>query len=131
MWIDPWGWSCGTDAKKLRTNMKNAHVPVPNYNQSAHHIVMSNSQDVRMVKLRDKMEVLKVDKNSIENGAYLPTFSKDKAKAQTKAIAHSKVHTDIYMENVYNRLININDPDEFTNELKMIGKELLNGTFEY
>ncbi|MCX8642520.1 RHS domain-containing protein [Gilliamella sp. B3781] len=131
MWIDPWGWSCRTDAKKLRTNMKKAHVPVPNYNYSAHHIVMSNSQDVRMKKLRDKMKVLKVGKNSFENGAYLPTSSKDKAKAQTKAIAHSKVHTEIYMENVYNRLININVTNEFTNELKKIGKELLNGTFKY
>jgi len=45
------------------------------------------------------------------------------------AHAHSKVHTDTYKQNVYDRLININDKKEFKKELKNIGSELRAGTF--
>lgn len=43
--------------------------------------------------------------------------------------AHSKVHTDTYKKNVYDRLKDINDKDQFEEELMKIGDELIAGTF--
>ena len=55
-------------------NAKN--VPEPNYKNSAHHIVMSNSTDARMVALREKMNALGIKINDAANGVFLPTSSK-------------------------------------------------------
>ena len=57
-WVDPWGWSCGSDAKILRENMIERGIITPNYKNSAHHIIMSNAKDVRMRWLRRKMNRL-------------------------------------------------------------------------
>lgn len=51
-WIDVWGLDCSSDAAKLRKNMQEADIPVPKYKNSAHHIVLSNSKDLNMKKLR-------------------------------------------------------------------------------
>ncbi|AKU70238.1 hypothetical protein [Prevotella fusca] len=45
------------------------------------------------------------------------------------AHAHSKVHTDTYKKIVYDRLKDINDKDQFEEELMKIGDELIAGTF--
>ncbi|PIT58948.1 RHS repeat-associated core domain-containing protein [Snodgrassella alvi] len=130
-WVDPWGLSCGSDAKKLRENMQFAGYREPKYKNSAHHIIMSNSKNKLMDELRNKMKSLGIDINLAENGVYLPTSSKVKANAKTNAVAHSKVHTKKYTENVYNRLKDINDPEALKKELKNIASELSNGTFQY
>ena len=130
-WIDPWGLSCGSDAAKLRKNMKSLGKIEPQYKNSAHHIVMSNSKNDKMQKLRQKMKSLGIEINSAENGVYLPTSTKVKANAKTDAVAHSKVHTKKYTENVYNRLKDIDNAADFKKELNKIANELSNGTFKY
>ncbi|PIT14815.1 hypothetical protein BGI32_06890 [Snodgrassella alvi] len=130
-WVDPWGLSCGSDAVKLRKNMKAEGYSEPKYKNSAHHIVMSNTKDELMQILREKMELLGIDINSAVNGVYLPTSSKVKANAKTEAAPHSKVHTQKYKENVYNRLKDIDNAADFKKELKKIANELSNGTFKY
>ncbi|MCO6565706.1 MAG: AHH domain-containing protein [Apibacter sp.] len=61
---------------------------------------------------------------------YQPS-TKVKANAKTDAVAHSKVHTKKYTENVYNRLKDIDNAANFEKELKKIASELSNGTFQY
>ena len=131
MWIDPWGLSCSSDAAELRKNMQNLGIPEPKYKNSAHHIVMSNSKDWRMVKLREKMDSFKIGINEGINGAYVPTSSKVKADANVKAPAHSKIHTNEYKQNTYDRLINIDNATDFKKELQNIGKEISEGKFKF
>ena len=128
-WLDMFGLDCSSDAAKLRKNMQNADISAPKYKNSAHHIVFSNSKDARMKELRKKMKKLGIGKNDDVNGVYLPTSSKVKRAAGTNAHAHSKVHTENYKQNVYDRLKDINDKAEFENELMSIGDELRAGTF--
>ncbi|PWV99280.1 RHS repeat-associated core domain-containing protein, partial [Mangrovibacter plantisponsor] len=131
-WVDPLGWmSCSSDAKVLRENMEIAGKNVPGYKNSAHHIVMSNSADPRMMSLRNKMDELGIDINSANNGVYLPTSTKVKNNADTSAIAHSKVHTNTYKENVYNRLKDVNNKNDFERALNDIASELSKGIFGY
>ena len=131
-WVDPWGlMSCSSDVKVLRENMEMAGKNVPGYKNSAHHIVMSNSADPRMVSLRNKMDELGIDINAASNGVYLPTSTKVKVNAGTSAIAHSKVHTSVYKENVYNRLKDVNNQVDFERELNSIAGELSKGMFGY
>lgn len=103
----------------------------PGYKNSAHHIVMSNSKDSRMAALRNKMTELKIDINAANNGVYLPTNSKVKSDAGTSAIAHSRVHTNTYKQNVYDRLKDITNKADFESELRKIADELSKGTFGY
>ena len=134
-WLDPWGLDCSSDAKELRENMNAKNVPEPNYKNSAHHIVMSNSTDARMVALREKMNALGIKINDAANGVFLPTSSKVKDNCNKdnpgtcNAHVHSKVHTNTYKQNVYDRLKDIDDPVLFKKELRAIGKELQSGTF--
>jgi RHS repeat-associated protein len=128
-WVDVFGLDCSSDAAKLRKNMQAADIVEPGYDNSAHHIVMSNSIDSRMVKLRTQMEHLGINKNDAVNGVYLPTSSKVKKDAGAVAHAHSKVHTETYMQNVYDRLKDINNKIDFENTLMNIGDELSAGTF--
>ena len=128
-WIDVFGLDCSSDAAKLRKAMQKDGVVEPNYKNSAHHIIMSNSKDPKMVELRQKMKQLGIDKNDAVNGAYLPTSSKVKAGANTSAHAHSKVHTKVYKQNVYDRLKDINNKADFEDVLMDIGDELGSGTF--
>ena len=107
-WVDIFGLDCSSDAAILRRNMQAENIMEPDYKNSAHHIVMSNSNDYRMVELRDKMSKLGFDINDAENGVYLPTSTKIKTESGTTAIAHSKIHTNTYKQNVYDRLKDIN-----------------------
>ena len=135
VWVDPWGLNCSSDAQELRKNMNAKNVPEPNYKNSAHHIVMSNSTDARMVALREKMNALGIKINDAANGVFLPTSSKVKDACNKdnpgtcNAHVHSKVHTNTYKQNVYDRLKDIDDPVLFKKELRAIGKELQSGTF--
>ncbi|MDT3607985.1 RHS repeat-associated core domain-containing protein [Cronobacter dublinensis] len=132
VWVDPWGlMSCGSDAVLLRQNMVDATIEVPSFKNSAHHIVMSNSSDARMVALRQKMEDFDLDINGYYNGVFLPTSSKVKAASGTDLPAHSKIHTNTYKQNVYERLINIDNAEDFISELENISSMILKNKFEF
>ncbi|EIZ9513081.1 RHS domain-containing protein, partial [Cronobacter sakazakii] len=90
-WVDPLGlMSCGSDAVLLRQNMIREGIEEPSFKNSAHHIVMSNSTDARMVALRQKIEDFDLDINGSYNGVFLPTSSKVKVASGTSLPAHSK-----------------------------------------
>ncbi|MEI2266125.1 AHH domain-containing protein [Erwinia sp. CGal63] len=120
-WVDPLGWmSCSTDAATLRKNMTEAGMITPGYKNAAHHIVMSNSSDPRMVELRLKMDEFDLHFNDFYNGVFLPTSSKEKLLSNAISPAHSKIHINIYKQNVYDRLIKANNADEFVDGLDSI-----------
>ena len=127
--IDIFGLNCSSDAAKLRKNMASSFIAEPQYKNAAHHIVMSNSMDPRMIILRKKMKKLGIDKNDAVNGVYLPISNRIKKKAKTSALAHSSIHTNKYKSNVYKRLINKNTKEDFKASLHNIARELTNGTF--
>ncbi|ALB61125.1 type IV secretion protein Rhs [Cronobacter condimenti 1330] len=132
VWVDPLGlMSCGSDAVLLRQNMLREEIREPSFKNSAHHIVMSNSSDARMVALRQKMEDFGLDINDHYNGVFLPTSSKVKAASGTDLPAHSKIHTNTYKQNVYERLINIDNAEDFISELENISSMIMKNTFEF
>ena len=47
-----------------------------------------------------------------------------------EAVAHTKVHTNVYYESVYRRLEDL-PKEDIRDELEKISQELLNGTFPY
>lgn len=110
--------------------MQQDGIVEPKHKNSAHHIVMSNSTDSRMIELRKKMKKLGIDKNDSANGVYLPTSSKVKNNAGTNAHSHSRVHTNEYKKNVYEKLKNINNKSDFEDALMEIGDELQSGIFK-
>ena len=96
-WVDPLGWmSCSTDAAKLARNL--GPQPLDGGKYDAHHIVMSNSSDVRMVKLRQKMSDFDIDINNSKNGIWLPNSRADRIE-ETFTTAHkgNGVHGNSYM----------------------------------
>ena len=120
--IDIFGLS---DSSKLGA----ALGPAPGVNHDAHHIVMANSTDSRMVSLRNQMENFTppIGKNSKENGIWLPRQSKDRI-AGTKVTAHKGegIHSDAYKQSIYDRLNN-KGREEFIGELDLIKEELNDG----
>ena len=120
--IDIFGLS---DSSKLGA----ALGPAPGVNHDAHHIVMANSTDSRMVSLRNQMENFTppIGKNSKENGIWLPRQSKDRI-AGTKVTAHKGegIHSDAYKQSIYDRLNN-KGREEFIAELDLIKEELNDG----
>ncbi|MEQ9881789.1 AHH domain-containing protein, partial [Pectobacterium brasiliense] len=131
-WVDPFGLAgCGADAKKLRENMEAAGKVAPGYKNSAHHIVMSNAKDVRMRWLRRKMDRMGIDINSVDNGIFLPSSSAVKSSVGTILPAHSRIHTEIYKQNVFDRLKSITKKSDFKDELSKIASDISNGTFKF
>ena len=67
-WMDPLGLAGhnSADARKLAKNLGPA--PVGGGKHDAHHIVMSNSKDPKMLELREKMESFDIDINDKRNG---------------------------------------------------------------
>ena len=120
--IDIFGLS---DSSKLGA----ALGPAPGVNHDAHHIVMANSTDSRMVSFRNQMENFTppIGKNSKENGIWLPRQSKDRI-AGTKVTAHKGegIHSDAYKQSIYDRLNN-KGREEFIAELDLIKEELSDG----
>ena len=120
--IDIFGLS---DSSKLGA----ALGPAPGVNHDAHHIVMANSTDSRMVSLRNQMENFTppIGKNSKENGIWLPRQAKDRI-AGTKLTAHKGegIHSDAYKQSIYDRLNN-KGREEFIAELDLIKEELNDG----
>ena len=129
IWIDPWGLSCSSDAKTLRANMVAAGKSEPSFKNSAHHIVMSNSSDVRMVALQEKMESMGIDINTAENGIFLPSNSKVKLPEGNILPNHASIHTNAYKQKVYDRLAAINNSGDFLSELNKMNSEIARGLF--
>ncbi|EPN2773745.1 RHS repeat-associated core domain-containing protein, partial [Klebsiella aerogenes] len=128
-WVDPWGLSCSSDARALRANMVAAGKSEPSFKNSAHHIVMSNSKDQRMVALQNQMSKLGIDINTAENGIFLPSNSKVIVPAGNKLPNHASIHTNAYKQKVYDRLSIKNNSGDFISELNRINTEIANGTF--
>lgn len=123
-WMDPLGLSCSSDAKKLGGRLGKA----PSKDYRAHHIVMSNSKDVRMRWLRRRMDRLGIDINQKENGIWLPVNSKSRLP-NTKATAHAGegVHGNAYKKHVWETLKGAKTKSEFEQGLKTLNLELSGG----
>ncbi|MEN5093884.1 AHH domain-containing protein [Pseudomonas protegens] len=109
--------------------MEAAGKAAPSFKNSAHHIVLSNAKDVRMRWLRRRMDRLGIDVNSAENGIFLPSSTKVKQTAESNLPVHSKIHTEAYKQNVFDRLKAVTDQIGFEKELNKIASEISNGTF--
>ncbi|TFF07260.1 type IV secretion protein Rhs [Pseudomonas sp. JMN1] len=123
-WMDPLGLSCSSDAKKLGGRLGKA----PSKDYRAHHIVMSNSKDLRMRWLRRRMDRLGIDINQKENGIWLPANSKSRLP-NTKATAHAGegVHGNAYKKHVWETLKGAKTKSEFEQGLKTLNLELSGG----
>ncbi len=96
-------------------------------NSAAHHMVPGgesyfNAQNARQILQREGIDI-----NEAANGVFLPKSSK---YVIDDAIAHSRVHTNKYYDNLFERLNNA-PAGKARNELDKIAQELLNGTFPY
>ncbi|EHK4162601.1 AHH domain-containing protein [Salmonella enterica] len=101
----------------------------PNFKNSAHHIVMSNSTDPRMVALQNKMKTLGIDINTAENGIFLPSNSKVQLPKGSTLPNHASIHTNSYKQKVFDRLNSINNSKDFLSELNKINSEIAGGIF--
>ncbi|EMH4031912.1 RhsD protein [Klebsiella oxytoca] len=127
MWVDPFGlMSCSTDAAKLARNL--GPQPMGGGKYDAHHIIMSNSSDARMVALRKRMDDLDIDINNSKNGVWLPNTRADRIEG-TLTTAHkgNGIHGNAYKQYVYDKLINSQTDKEFLSSLKQIKSELEGG----
>ncbi|SEK57365.1 RHS repeat-associated core domain-containing protein [Pseudomonas agarici] len=125
-WIDPLGLSCGSDAKVLRGNL--GQSPVGGGQYDAHHIIMSNSKDPRMIALRDKMKELDIDINDKRNGIWLPNTEAARVPGTT-ATPHkgAGVHSNVYKQHVFDTLSEQNTRSDFLSSLGDIKKSLAEG----
>ncbi|VVO63721.1 putative deoxyribonuclease RhsA [Pseudomonas fluorescens] len=125
-WIDPEGLSCGTDAKVLRKNL--GPSPVGGGQYDAHHIIMSNSKDLRMIALRDKMNDLDININDKRNGIWLPNTESARVPG-TGATPHkgAGVHSNAYKQRVFDSLSRATTKGEFLSGLADIKKSLADG----
>lgn len=96
-------------------------------NSAAHHIVPGGETYINAKEARGLIEEAEIDINEATNGVFLPKGSK---YVIDDAIAHSKVHTNKYYDNLYDRLKSVSKEDRRM-ELQKISEELLNGTFPY
>ncbi len=124
VWIDPWGWSCSSDAAELADNLGRR----PNADYRAHHIVMSNSEDPRMKALRDQMEILGVPLNGSKNGVWLPKDASSRLPNDL-ATAHGGegVHGLAYKQYVFDSLSGATKKEQFEDGLSRIKSELQGG----
>lgn len=101
----------------------------PAFKNSAHHTVISNSSDVRMVALQAKMKDLGIDINAAENGIFLPSNSKVKLPPGSTLPDHASIHTNAYKQKVFDRLADMNNSGDFLSELSKINTEIARGIF--
>ncbi|WDY60601.1 RHS domain-containing protein [Pseudomonas sp. PSKL.D1] len=125
-WIDVLGLSCNSDAKMLRKNL--GASPQGGGQYDAHHIVMSNSKDLRMDALREKMEGFDIDINDKRNGIWLPNTEAARVPGTT-ATPHkgAGVHGNAYKQHVFDKLSSTNTRDEFLSALSDIKQSLFDG----
>jgi RHS repeat-associated protein len=125
-WLDPLGLSCSSDSRKLAQNL--GPKPSGGGQYDAHHIVMSNSKDVRKIALREKMETLGVDVNSRRNGIWLPNTEKVRVPG-TVTTPHkgAGIHSNAYKQYVYDNLIGSKTKSDFLQGLSDIQQFLAGG----
>ncbi len=125
-WIDELGLSCNSDAKVLRQNL--GVSPQGGGQYDAHHIVMSNSTDLRMEALRNKMKDFDIDINDKRNGIWLPNTESARVPGTT-ATPHkgAGVHGKAYKQHVFDKLSGANSREEFLSALSDVKKSLFDG----
>lgn len=116
-------------SRRLGSNIEKTGVTRPP-NTAAHHIAAGGSTNVDAIKTRDLLKKNGIDIDEAANGVFLPKNSKYSLDEYEDAISHSRVHTDVYYQNVYLRLKGKN-ANEIRLELRTISDELLAGTFPY
>jgi len=127
-YIDPLGLDTRSDAIKLAENLSACGDSRPNSRHRAHHIIMSNSTDPKMVALRDKMKVLGIDINSAENGVWLPETVADRLPGSTKTAHKGEgVHGQDYQNTLHELLIDANTKEEFLSRLADMKQKLEGG----
>ncbi|WP_168797390.1 AHH domain-containing protein [Lampropedia aestuarii] len=100
----------------------------PSDRHRAHHIVMSNSKDPKMVALRDKMNILGLDINDASNGVWLPEIGADRLPAEISTAHKGEgVHGIDYKTKVYDKLINSKNQEEFLEGLEDLKGQMKNG----
>ncbi len=127
MWTDPYGLDCSSDAAKLRQNLVAAGHVEPGYPNAAHHMVMSNSTDPRMIAARGHITTHGVDINDPSNGIFLPRGSAD--AVGTGLPPHSRLHTNEYKQAVHDKIMAATSPAEVQQALTDIRQGLIGGTF--
>ncbi|MDH1696890.1 AHH domain-containing protein [Pseudomonas sp. GD03766] len=92
----------------------------------AHHIVMSNSKDARMIALRKKMDEL--DINDKRNGIWLPNTESARVLGTT-ATPHkgAGVHGKAYKQYVFDKLSVANGREESLSALSEVKQSLFDG----
>ncbi|MNH03497.1 putative deoxyribonuclease RhsC [compost metagenome] len=125
-WIDELGLSCNSDAKLLRKEL--GISPQGGGQYDAHHIVMSNSKDARMIALRKKMDELDIDINDKRNGIWLPNTESARVPGTT-ATPHkgAGVHGKAYKQYVFDKLSVANGREEFLSALSEVKQSLFDG----
>lgn len=94
----------------------------------AHHIVMSNSKDVRMAGLHEKMKTLDIDINDKRNGIWLPNTESARVPG-TFATPHkgAGIHSNAYTQHVFDKLSSQETRGDFLNALGDLKKSLNEG----
>ncbi len=113
-------------SKRLAKNLINAGIQRP-LNSAAHHIVAGGSKNRFAQASRDILNRAGVGIDDAANGTFLP---RNANFPNPPASFHSRIHTNLYYENVYRRLSSV-PLNEVPNQLKYIGNQLLNGTFPF
>ncbi|MBQ7888382.1 MAG: AHH domain-containing protein [Erysipelotrichaceae bacterium] len=108
--------------KKLRKNLIEAGVDVPDYPNAAHHIVAGSSP--KAAEARAILLKYSVDINDAANGTFLPTI-----KDGLEGAYHPSLHTNAYYDKVNKLLSEATCKEDVLDILEYIGDELSNGTF--
>ena len=123
------GGSAGLDEllhRCSKTSTAFGAQPLGGRTYDAHHIAMSNSSDVRMVKLRQKMSDLDIDINNSKNGIWLPNSRADRIEETfTQAYKGSGVHSNSYKQYNHDKSIN----SEIDKEILLSLEEMKNDFF--
>ncbi|MBE5833865.1 MAG: hypothetical protein E7309_04435 [Butyrivibrio sp.] len=109
-------------SKKLRDNMINAGIEVPNYPNAAHHIVAGTAKGAK--DAREILKKYKIDINDANNGVFLPTN-----REVDEGTYHPSMHTGDYYDKVTKELNKATSREECIEILNNIAEELQNGTF--
>lgn len=110
------------NSKKLRINMINSGVNVPNYPNAAHHIVAGNSKKAEQA--REILQKYGVDVNAADNGVFLPTN-----KGISNSAYHPSLHTDSYYRKVTEQLSQATSKQDVQDILADIAEQLKMGKF--
>ena len=128
VWVDPWGWSCSSNAKELRANMGREGRFV-NPGEAAGHIVASGGSKGRWAPAAQSRALLNRYGIKINDGANgIPVGHPN---------PHGRMHTGAYNQKVYDRLSGVEQSmrsqgygrrairSALRRELRAIGKEPL------